>query len=87
MKQKDPETKFGLNQSKYTVHRNGSVETKVRHKNCQYLVLDWKHDKFAIPAAAAYAAACEAEYPLLAQDLRKLISIYGKSKKVMKTKT
>jgi hypothetical protein len=33
-------------------------------------VLDLKHDRFAGPALRAYADACEAEYPLLARDLR-----------------
>ena len=37
-----------------------------------YFVLDWVHDPFAIPAALAYAAACEATYPELARDLRDL---------------
>ncbi len=35
-----------------------------------YFVLDWAHDPFAIPAARAYADACEAKYPALSADLR-----------------
>lgn len=39
---------------------------------CAYFVLDWQHDPFAIPAARAYAGACEATHPALAADLREL---------------
>lgn len=37
-----------------------------------FFVLDLEHDKFARPAILAYAEACETDFPLLAQDLRKL---------------
>ncbi len=43
----------------------------MKHEHCEYFVLDWVHDPFAIPAALAYAAACEEEYPVLAADLRR----------------
>ena len=52
-----------------------------KHKDCEYFVLDWKHDKFTIPAMAAYANACEKEYPLLAQDIRAIIDKYKGIKK------
>ncbi len=39
-----------------------------------HFVLDLTHDAYAIPAIAAYADACEAEYPLLAADLRDKIA-------------
>lgn len=55
---------------KYKVsRRDGSSRKGKKHDGCEYFVLDWKHDKFAIPAARAYAAACAAEYPSLAVDL------------------
>jgi len=56
---------------KFVVERtNGSSGPGGKHEHCDYFVLDWMHDKFAIPAALAYAKACEAEYPELARDLR-----------------
>jgi len=56
---------------KFTVERtNGSSGPGGKHEHCDYFVLDWMHDKFAVPAALAYAKACEAEYPELARDLR-----------------
>jgi len=53
---------------KYEVRRLNDPTGK--HAECEYYVLDWKHDKFTIPAVLAYAAACEAEFPELARDLR-----------------
>jgi len=41
-----------------------------KHRNCEYFVLDLDHDKHALAALRAYADSCEAEYPLLAADLR-----------------
>jgi hypothetical protein len=43
-----------------------------KHDRCRYYVLDLDHDKFAGPALRAYAAACAAEFPALAADLRRL---------------
>lgn len=55
---------------KFTVMRtDGSSDHGGKHAGCSYFVLDWKHDPFAVPAALAYAAACEATYPELARDL------------------
>jgi hypothetical protein len=42
-------------------------------EGARYFVLDVTHDKFAIPAIAAYAAACEDEYVELADDLCDMI--------------
>lgn len=53
---------------KYEVRRLNDPAGK--HDACDYYVLDWKHDPFAIPAALAYANACEAQFPQLASDLR-----------------
>ena len=53
---------------KYLVKRLRDREGK--HRRCEYFVLDWKHDPFAVPAARAYADACETQYPELAKDLR-----------------
>jgi phage terminase large subunit-like protein len=49
-------------------------DKKGKHKDCQYLVLDLVHDKYALPALIAYIEACEEEYPRLAEDLFKLIA-------------
>lgn len=57
---------------KYIVRRrDGSSEPRGKHENCDYFVLDWWHDKFAVPAALRYADACESEFPELARDIRK----------------
>ena len=45
-----------------------------KHEDCTYFVLDWEHDPFTVPAAAAYADACEAKLPELAKDLRTRIA-------------
>lgn len=60
---------------KFTVERaDGSSRPGGKHERCEYFVLDWAHDPFAIPAARAYADACEAKYPALAEDLRVMAS-------------
>lgn len=70
----DPEKSQPLNMGKYRVERtDGSSRPEGKHAACPYFVLDLTHDKFAAPALLAYADACEAEYPLLAADVRKLI--------------
>jgi hypothetical protein len=57
---------------KYRVERtDGRADL---HPDCQYFVLDLTHDKFAPPAIAAYADACEDEFPALARDLRAILS-------------
>lgn len=53
---------------KYNVERLNDPTGK--HADCTYYVLDLNHDKFAVPALEAYAAACAEDYPTLAFDLR-----------------
>jgi len=56
---------------KFRVERmDGSSGPGGKHEACSYFVLDWKHDPFAVPAARAYAVACEGEFPSLADNLR-----------------
>ena len=56
---------------KFLVSRtDGSSRVGGNHETCAYFVLDWHHDPFAVPAARAYADACEATLPHLAADLR-----------------
>lgn len=72
--------------AKYVVERSdGSSEPGGKHAECDYFVLDWAHDPYAIPAALAYADACESTHPFLARDLRrradmakKLAAMYGR---------
>ncbi len=65
--------------SRYWVRRlDGSSGEGEKHEHCTYFVLDWQHDPFAIPAALAYADACESEYPELAKDLRRMAERYRK---------
>jgi hypothetical protein len=57
---------------KFNVSRtDGSDKPGGKHDGCEYFVLDLTHDPFAKIAAAAYANACEREYPALAADMRK----------------
>jgi hypothetical protein len=60
---------------KYEVVRLSDPEGK--HEDCEYYVLDWEHDKFALPAMEAYAMACEEEFPRLAEDIRKKLTERG----------
>ncbi len=56
---------------KFNVERtDGTDQPGGKHHGCRYFVLDLDHDKCAKPAMAAYAEACESEYPALAADLR-----------------
>lgn len=59
---------------KYSVRRLNDDAGK--HHECEFFVLDWLHDKFAVPAMRAYADACEVEFPVLADELRKLAGFY-----------
>lgn len=55
---------------KFDVTRtDGKSEPGQKHYMCDYFVLDKIHDPFAVAAMIAYAQVCEAEYPLLAQDI------------------
>ncbi len=57
--------------NKFHIERtDGKSAPGEKHHGCGYFVLDLTHDPHAIPALRAYADACEAEYPLLAADLR-----------------
>lgn len=57
--------------NKFEVRRvDGSSGLGGKHHGCEYFVLDVTHDPHAAAALAAYADSCEAEYPLLAADLR-----------------
>lgn len=61
-----PDTKRGLYR-KYEVTRLNDPDGT--HANCEYYVLDLAHDKFAVDALEAYAAACRDEFPALSRDL------------------
>lgn len=57
---------------KFEVRRkDGTDAPGGKHHGCEYFVLDMTHDKHAINALLTYASSCEAEYPELAEDLRK----------------
>lgn len=61
--------------NKFHVERtDGKSAPGEKHDGCEYFVLDMDHDPYAIPALRAYADACEAEFPLLAQDIRAKIA-------------
>jgi hypothetical protein len=52
------------------IRRDGRGRQGEKHYGCEYFVLDLDHDAHALPALLAYASSCEAEYPLLARDIR-----------------
>jgi len=58
--------------AKFHVERLRPSSRGIVHNDCRYFVLDITHDPHALAAALAYADSCEAEYPQLARDLRKL---------------
>jgi|GEM_PF-3065583 len=61
---------------KFNVSRTDGTDAPAgKHHGCDYFVLDLTHDPFAIPAIAAYAAACEAKHPELAADLRNKLPV------------
>lgn len=72
-----------MNDEKQGIYRKYRVsrvnDPKGKHDGCEFFVLDWKHDPFAISAAIAYAEACESKFPELAKDLRKLVDYYGRN--------
>jgi hypothetical protein len=58
---------------KYRVERvDGNEGPGMKHDDCKLFVLDLSHDPFARPAALAYADACRATHPTLANDLEAL---------------
>jgi hypothetical protein len=63
-------TPEGLYQKFWVRRTDGTDQPGGKHFGCRYFVLDVDHDKFAGPALAVYADACEKELPELAKDLR-----------------
>ena len=61
----------GLYQKFVVTRTDGKSAPGEKHDGCEYFVLDVSCDPHAIPALLAYAESCEAEYPLLAADVRK----------------
>lgn len=74
-----PDQELGLYR-KYDVSRvDGSSGQGEKHEFCKYFVLDLTHDKHAIRALHRYIYSCESEFPLLARDLRQLLSDLGET--------
>lgn len=64
-----PDVEAGLYQ-KFEVYRTDRRdEIGFKHHGCEYFVLDITHDQFAKAALAAYAEACRATHPQLAEDI------------------
>lgn len=58
---------------KFRVERtDGQSAPGQKHFGCEYFVLDCQHDPHARAALLAYAESCEAKYPLLARDARRM---------------
>lgn len=64
----------GLYNKFHVTRADGTSSPGEKHYGCDYFVLDVTHDKHAIQALLAYADSCEAEYPLLARDLRQKVA-------------
>lgn len=63
--------------NKFRVERvDGSDKAGGKHDGCSYFVLDLCHDPHAVAAIQAYIHSCVDDYPLLANDLFKLIWPY-----------
>ncbi len=60
---------LGLYDKYHVERRDGRSAPGEKHDGCRYFVLDMTHDPFALPAIAAYAAACEDKHKKLADDL------------------
>lgn len=61
--------------NKFNISRtDGKDAPGEKHHGDQHFVLNLTTDKHSIPALAAYADACAAEYPKLADDLRGIIA-------------
>ena len=59
--------------NKFRVYRiDGTDRPGQKHDGCRYFVLDATHDPHAKAALLAYAKSCEADYPLLAEDVREM---------------
>lgn len=71
------ETDRGLYQKFEVTRTDGSSGRGGRHEHCEYFVLDITHDPFAFPALLAYAAACRAKFPKLADDLERKCTDVG----------
>lgn len=57
---------------KFEVRRvDGSDQPGGKHHGCRYFVLDLNHDQHAPAALRAYAAACRATHPQLANDIER----------------
>lgn len=66
---------------KFNVSRtDGSDQLGRKHDSCDYFVLDITHDVYAANALAAYADACEADYPKMAQDIRARLKLDNNNK-------
>jgi len=65
----NPDAERGI-YDKYRVQRLNDSTNK--HAECSYFVLDLVHDRHAKAALEAYADSCEAEFPELARDLRRI---------------
>jgi hypothetical protein len=58
---------------KFHVERtDGQSNPGQKHDGCEYFVLDATHDPHAKAALLAYADSCEAKYPALARDARRM---------------
>ena len=67
--------KLGL-YNKFTVSRvDGTDIPGGKHHGDEYFVLNLTTDRNALPAIAAYAEACAADYPILADDLRAKVAL------------
>lgn len=71
----EPDRNRGLYRKFNVTRTDGSSEPGGKHYGCEYFVIDMTHDAHARAALLAYADSCEAQYPMLARDLRSKFGI------------
>lgn len=69
------DTTRGLYKKFNVMRKDGRSEPGEKHYECEYFVLDLDHDPHALSALKAYIESCRKEFPQLADDLYKRISI------------
>lgn len=63
----------GLYPKFHVTRTDGRDQPGGDRQGAEYLALDLTYDPFAVPAALAYAAAVQAEFPHLAKDIEKKV--------------
>jgi len=68
------QTTVGLYGKFLVTRADGKDQPGGKHEHDEYFVLNTTTDRHAIPALIAYAESCQHQYPLLAKDLKAIVS-------------